>query len=197
MSTPFAPVDPRQSFPALEHKILDFWKRQDIFKKSLQLNEGGPLFVFFEGPPTANGRPGIHHVLARAFKDVIPRYKTMRGYRVPRRAGWDTHGLPVEIEVQNDKDAPLLAWSFVRATIEAAAEQQGLALPASVRRPGAQNEVIVVKDGKLHITALERASFADGSWFVSEGLSPTDAVVLAPDADAREGDPAPLLVEVK
>ncbi len=108
-----------------------------------------------------------------------------------------TRRAPVEIEVQNDKDAPLLAWSFVRATIEAAAEQQGLALPASVRRPGAQNEVIVVKDGKLHISALERATFADGSWFVSEGLSPTDAVVLAPDADAREGDPAPLLVEVK
>ena len=60
-----------------------------------------PLFVFYEGPPTANGKPGIHHVLARAFKDVIPRYKTMRGYRVPRKAGWDCHGLPVEVEVEN------------------------------------------------------------------------------------------------
>lgn len=86
--------------PEVEEKVLDFWKTNDIFQKSLTLREKGKRFIFYEGPPTANGRPGIHHVLARVFKDIILRYKTMRGYNVPRRAGWDTHGLPVEIEVE-------------------------------------------------------------------------------------------------
>ena len=88
------------SLPELEKKILEFWKSDDTFTKSLQKTRRGKPFVFFEGPPTANGRPGIHHVLSRSFKDVILRYKTMRGYYVLRRAGWDTHGLPVEIEVE-------------------------------------------------------------------------------------------------
>lgn len=87
-------------FPKIEKKILDFWERNKIFEKSLKKNQKGRKFVFYEGPPTANGRPGIHHVLARAFKDIILRYKTMRGYWAPRIAGWDTHGLPVEIEVE-------------------------------------------------------------------------------------------------
>ena len=99
MSSPFLPVDPKQSFPKLEEKILQFWRDQKVFEESTQ-EDGRPMFVFYEGPPTANGLPGIHHVLARAFKDVIPRYKTMRGYRVPRKAGWDCHGLPVEVEVE-------------------------------------------------------------------------------------------------
>ena len=85
-----------------EEKILAFWTEHDIFKKSLEKPAPSGEFVFFEGPPTANGKPGIHHLESRAFKDAIPRYKTMRGYRVPRRAGWDTHGLPVEIEVQKE-----------------------------------------------------------------------------------------------
>lgn len=88
--------------PELEEKVLQFWKENKIFEQSLKLREGGERFKFFEGPPTANGRPGIHHVLGRAFKDVIPRYKTMRGYFVRRQAGWDTHGLPVEIEVEKE-----------------------------------------------------------------------------------------------
>jgi len=86
------------NFAELEEKILDFWKKNKIFEKSLK--KGDKDFVFYEGPPTANGRPGIHHVEARAFKDLIPRYKTMRSYRVLRKAGWDTHGLPVELEVE-------------------------------------------------------------------------------------------------
>ena len=88
-------------FHAQELKILDFWKKEKIFQKSLEQTraQGGKPFVFFEGPPTANGRPGIHHLLARAFKDIIPRYKTMRGFHVPRKAGGDTHGFPVEIQV--------------------------------------------------------------------------------------------------
>ena len=88
------------SLPELEEKVLEFWKTNDIFGKSLAKNAKKKKFIFYEGPPTANGRPGIHHILARSFKDIIPRYKTMAGFSVPRRAGWDTHGLPVELEVE-------------------------------------------------------------------------------------------------
>lgn len=90
------------NLPDIEKKVLEFWKKNNIFEKSLKSREGRKPFRFFEGPPTANGRPGIHHVLARAFKDVIPRYKTMRGNFVSRKAGWDTHGLPVEIQVEKE-----------------------------------------------------------------------------------------------
>ncbi|MBU0476796.1 class I tRNA ligase family protein [Patescibacteria group bacterium] len=87
-------------FPKLEKKILNYWRENKIFEKSINQRAKARDFIFYEGPPTANGRPGIHHVLARAFKDIIPRYKTMRGFRVLRKAGWDTHGLPVELEVE-------------------------------------------------------------------------------------------------
>lgn len=97
----FEPVDPKVDFPSLEEKVLTFWKENKIFEKSLEKNRNSDKnFTFYEGPPTANGRPGIHHVEARSFKDVIPRYKTMRGYGVPRQAGWDCHGLPVELQVE-------------------------------------------------------------------------------------------------
>lgn len=98
----FKPVDPRQSFPRLEEEILDLWKKRDIFRRSVDERPEEKTYVFYEGPPTANARPGVHHVLSRAFKDLFPRYKTMRGYRVPRKAGWDTHGLPVELEVERE-----------------------------------------------------------------------------------------------
>ena len=88
------------SLPEIEEKVLEFWRTDAIFEKSLAFRTKGKKFVFYEGPPTANGRPGLHHVLARSFKDIILRYKSMRGFYVPRRAGWDTHGLPVEIEVE-------------------------------------------------------------------------------------------------
>lgn len=96
----FEPVDPKVIFPRLEEKILDSWEKDKVFEKSLEKNKKGKKFVFYEGPPTANGKPGIHHVEARSFKDMIPRYKTMRGYNVPRQAGWDCHGLPVELQVE-------------------------------------------------------------------------------------------------
>jgi isoleucyl-tRNA synthetase len=96
----FKPVDPRQSFPELEERILERWRERDVFHRSLANREGAEVWSFYEGPPTATGRPGSQHVLARAFKDVYPRYKTMCGYRVPRKAGWDCHGLPVELEVE-------------------------------------------------------------------------------------------------
>ena len=97
---PYRPVDSSQSFPALEDQVLERWKELDVFHESLRRREGAPLFVFYEGPPTANGAPGAHHVLSRIFKDIFPRYKTMRGYYVPRKGGWDCHGLPVELEVE-------------------------------------------------------------------------------------------------
>jgi isoleucyl-tRNA synthetase len=98
----FDPVDPKQSFPELEERVLARWRESDVFARSLANREGAPVWSFYEGPPTANGRPGSHHVLARVFKDVYPRYRTMTGYRVPRKAGWDCHGLPVELEVEKD-----------------------------------------------------------------------------------------------
>jgi isoleucyl-tRNA synthetase len=98
----FRPVDSRQSFPEMEKRILQLWKERDIFRKSIEDRPEDKLYTFYEGPPTANARPGVHHVLSRAFKDLFPRYKTMRGYRVPRKAGWDTHGLPVELEVERE-----------------------------------------------------------------------------------------------
>ncbi|MFW5782144.1 MAG: class I tRNA ligase family protein [Candidatus Muiribacteriaceae bacterium] len=96
----FKPVDTLMNFPETEKKILNYWKENKIFEKTLEKSEGDPLFVFYEGPPTANGKPHPGHVLGRALKDVFNRYKTMTGHHVPRKAGWDTHGLPVEIEVE-------------------------------------------------------------------------------------------------
>ena len=96
----FQEVSSQVSFPSLEAEVLRFWKEKSIFQKSVDQRRGRPAFVFYEGPPTANGLPGIHHVLARAMKDLFPRYRTMRGYYVERKGGWDTHGLPVEIEVE-------------------------------------------------------------------------------------------------
>ena len=88
------------NFPKLEEEVLERWKKEKAFEKSVQRRKKSPRFVFYEGPPTANGKPGIHHVLSRAFKDVILRYKTMRGFFVERNAGWDTHGLPVELQIE-------------------------------------------------------------------------------------------------
>jgi len=96
----FEPVGSKTNFPQLEEKILVLWKNKNVFKRSVEARRDGRRFVLYEGPPTANGKPGIHHVLARVFKDIIPRYKTMKGYYAPRIAGWDTHGLPVELEVE-------------------------------------------------------------------------------------------------
>ncbi len=95
----FQPVANDASFPNLEQEVLDFWKQQNIYDKSLERRVGAPRFVFYEGPPTANGMPHPGHCLTRAIKDLFPRYRTMRGYYCERKGGWDTHGLPVEVEV--------------------------------------------------------------------------------------------------
>ncbi|MEW6277324.1 MAG: class I tRNA ligase family protein [Candidatus Eremiobacterota bacterium] len=96
----FRPVSPQVRFPEMEECVLAYWREHGVFHKSLERRRDAPEFIFYEGPPTANGKPGVHHVQARAYKDLFPRYKTMRGFLVRRKAGWDCHGLPVEIEVE-------------------------------------------------------------------------------------------------
>jgi len=93
---------PQIDLPAVEHQILSFWETQEIFKKTISARDGAPSWTFYEGPPTANGKPGTHHIEARVFKDLFPRYQTMKGHQVIRKAGWDCHGLPVEIAVEKE-----------------------------------------------------------------------------------------------
>src|SRR5665647_605174 len=93
-------VSAQLNFGERELETLKFWEENEIFKKSIQNRKEGQTFTFYDGPPTANGKPHIGHILTRAIKDIIPRYKTMKGYKVLRKAGWDTHGLPVELEVE-------------------------------------------------------------------------------------------------
>ena len=95
-------VPPQIDLPAMEHEVLGMWESESVFEASVARSAGRPSWVFYEGPPTANGTPGTHHVEARAFKDVFPRYRTMKGYHVPRQAGWDCHGLPVELAVEKE-----------------------------------------------------------------------------------------------
>jgi len=97
----FHEVNSKINFAKLDEYILHYWEEHNIFNKSVEARKGAKRYVFYEGPPTANGSPGIHHVLSRLFKDAVCRYKTMKGYYVPRKAGWDTHGLPVELEVES------------------------------------------------------------------------------------------------
>jgi isoleucyl-tRNA synthetase len=96
------PVDPRASFPEMELGVLERWRERDTFRESLRRREGSPAWGFYEGPPTANGPPGTHHVLSRIFKDIFPRYKTMCGFYVERKGGWDCHGLPVELAAEKE-----------------------------------------------------------------------------------------------
>lgn len=96
----YRPVDTAQRLPEMEERVLAWWKENYIFEKSLEWRKDAPEWVFYEGPPTGNGKPGVHHVLARIFKDIYPRFRSMRGFFVPRKAGWDCHGLPVELEIE-------------------------------------------------------------------------------------------------
>jgi isoleucyl-tRNA synthetase len=102
MVTRYEPVDPNVDLPAVERDVLAFWRDAGVFDKSIKAREGSPEWVFYEGPPTANGKPGIHHAESRTFKDLYPRYRTMTGHYVARRGGWDCHGLPVELEVERE-----------------------------------------------------------------------------------------------
>jgi isoleucyl-tRNA synthetase len=100
MAELYKKVPTDMKFAQRELEVLQYWKEHDIFQKSVRLRAGAPEYTFYDGPPTANGMPHIGHVLTRAIKDLIPRYRTMKGYNVLRKAGWDTHGLPVELEVE-------------------------------------------------------------------------------------------------
>src|SRR5690242_17274060 len=100
MPPPYRPVDPRASFPELEERVLERWRERDVFAESVRRRHDAPKWGFYEGPPTANGPPGIHHVLSRVFKDIFPRYRTMCGFSVERKGGWDCHGLPVELALE-------------------------------------------------------------------------------------------------
>lgn len=93
-------INPDMNFVGRELEVLDFWKKNKIFEKTLEKTKDGKEFSFYDGPPTANGKPHIGHILTRVMKDIIPRFKTMKGYHATRIAGWDTHGLPVELEVE-------------------------------------------------------------------------------------------------
>ncbi len=96
----FEEVASRPDLPQVEREVMERWEREGTYQASLDRRRDAPRWIQYEGPPTANGRPGTHHVLARAFKDLMPRYRTMKGYYVERKAGWDTHGLPVELEIE-------------------------------------------------------------------------------------------------
>ncbi|MBX6371190.1 MAG: isoleucine--tRNA ligase [Acidothermus sp.] len=98
----FSPLPAQVDLPALEHEVLQRWRDTRVFERSLEASAGRPQWTFYEGPPTANGTPGTHHVEARVFKDLFPRYRTMKGFHVPRKAGWDCHGLPVELQVERE-----------------------------------------------------------------------------------------------
>ena len=99
-TTRYQPLPPERPADEVERDLMARWEDEHLFERTLAARDGAPPFVFFEGPPTANGRPGIHHVFARTIKDLFCRHRAMKGFRVQRKAGWDTHGLPVEIEVE-------------------------------------------------------------------------------------------------
>ena len=130
----YRPVPARIDLPAMEQEVLGFWDANDVFHRSLAATRDGEPWVFYEGPPTANGRPGSHHVLARVFKDIYPRFQTMRGRLVERKAGWDTHGLPVEIAVEQELGIT------TKAEIEAYCAEQGwnVTLRTGTTRDGAR-----------------------------------------------------------
>ena len=106
-------VDTNLNFVDREKQVEKFWKENKIFEKSMEDRKDDPTYMFYDGPPTANGKPHIGHVLTRVIKDMIPRYRTMKGYMVPRKAGWDTHGLPVELEVDT-------VWSHLSSSVKKA-----------------------------------------------------------------------------
>src|SRR5260370_4722688 len=139
------PALPAQvDLPAIDHEMLARWNRARTFEASLRRSAGGPRWTFYEGPPTANGMPGIHHVEARVFKDMFPRFKTMQGFHVPRKAGWDCHGLPVEVAVE--KELGLSGKREIAAHGVAAFEASGL------------------EPGRRHVDAFEALTERMGYW---------------------------------
>jgi isoleucyl-tRNA synthetase len=128
---PFKDVDTKLAFPALEQSVAQWWKQRGIIKQSLESGDRARPFIFFEGPPTANGRPGVHHVEARVTKDLIVRYQRMRGhYVIGARGGWDTHGLPVEVEVEKEL-ASRISKSMASKSLTPSAKKASIAMSMS------------------------------------------------------------------
>ena len=115
--------------PKMEAEILSFWERNAIFHQSVKAHDGQNSWTFYEGPPTANGMPGTHHIEARVFKDVFPRYQTMKGHQVVRKAGWDCHGLPVEIAVEKELGGKNLPITIVTAALDQELNEKGYIVP--------------------------------------------------------------------
>ena len=165
----FKAVNSRASFPELDANILKYWKENDVFHRTVTERADGPLFMLIEGPPTANGSPGIHHVLARVFKDVICRHRTMKGYRCQRKGGWDTHGLPVELEVEKE-----LGLSTKREIEEYGIEQFNQRCQDSVFRYVKEWEVMTDRIGfwldmEQPYVTLEN-NFIESGWWILKQL---------------------------
>ncbi len=133
-------------------KVLKKWDENQVFAKSMTEREGCPSFVFFEGPPSANGMPGIHHVMARTIKDIFCRYKTMKGFQVKRKAGWDTHGLPVELGVEKALGITKedIGKSYFRGRIQCRLPQGRHEVHQGVGRPDAQDGLLGGHEGPVH-----------------------------------------------
>ena len=165
----FDRVEPLPNFPELESRVLSLWKERDVFHRSLKESADRPDFVFYEGPPTANGMPHNGHVLTRVMKDIFPRYRTMRGYHVERWAGWDTHGLPVEVEVEKE-----LRIRGKQAILEYGVEDFSKRCLASVFRYTAQWEHLTERIGfwvdldKAYVTFYK--SYVESVWWALSEL---------------------------
>ena len=150
----YTKVNTDLNFVEREHEVEKFWEDRKIFEKSMKIREGSPTYTFYDGPPTANGKPHIGHVETRAIKDMIPRYRTMKGYMVPRKAGWDTHGLPVELEVEKKLGLNGKEQIANVAAISASDEQVGQ-LVADAMEKVSKDGVITVEESKTMHTELD------------------------------------------
>ena len=177
MPAMFDVVTSRVNFPDLDAEVLDYWKERDVFRRSSEERPDAPLFMMYEGPPTANGSPGIHHVLARVFKDVISRYRTMKGCRVIRKGGWDTHGLPVELQIEQE-----LGISTKREIEEFGIAEFNRRCRESVFRYVKEWEVMTRPHriwGRLWMTrtsTLRNTTSKPGVWIPEEACGPRSAV---------------------
>ena len=150
----FNEVSTKLAFPQREKRILEFWRENDTFRKSVSNREGCPPFVFYEGPPTANGMPTIAHALARVMKDLICRYKTITGHYVVRKAGWDTHGLPVELEVEKASTFGAVERLLLAdVTLREASDEERIALERLMRE-------VEQKGGEVTIISAEHEAGA-------------------------------------
>ena len=178
--------------PGLSRDILDYWNSNDIFHKSVSTRKGKPSFVFYEGPPSANGTPGIHHVMARTVKDIFCRYKTLKGFQVERKGGWDTHGLPVELQVEKELDEPLYevfptfepmpVASASLGQVHFATLPDGQEVAVKVFRPGVDKLIEIDLDILLELAALAEKRTDWGEYYGVLSLAQEFADTLRKEA---------------